>query len=866
MATPEELWEKAAPADSAPVEPKRVPSTPMKWEDAKPSGGEGKSEGMTNPVVPLTSGSRQYAADVAQFGAPSAGMAAEVGLRRAANSALYNIPDHLLTWGRMMMRGEGQPVPEEREAVAQTQRLQNQKLPRPGSEEIFQRMVPNIPSVAEPYYKEYAKTKAELEGKSRLEPAASDIGTGAGFLGGMAVPLGPVKKPGEAIGAGAQFLSKKFFSPETAKSIGNVVEAGATGALVSGGSSFIEEPDVKKALFDAGVGAVASPVIQKSVSALVGKLKGYPDPAPNGNWTPEAQQAIDEAFWPAIQAGRMTMDELDALKPRLIEVFKAKGISTPAAKEALLKEAGAVDPTRAQTTGKIPTTGESSLPEVIFAGQQAQNDVLSKLSSGIPTAPTMPNVTAQRLFEAEQKARNSAKAPYKAIEKEPGWFMAGVFNDDIQRGAMRNLNEELKASNMPTDFRDLPQYPKAKEAYDLIVNTLASGRMPDIGNTQGYPTTRIGDPQPISAESLMMVRKGINKLWSQASEQDRVAIDAIRRGFDKNTENAIVNGLFTGDGAKILRLMRQADSGWAQYKTLFSGPDSADKVVKSAVEKMRAGDSAEVAQGILNAKMTGNNALGPSVYAKLETILGKQSSQMQEVRDALRASVMNTTQGVKGLANNIDEMLAPGNKKLYEKLFSRDEIRQLRITSEALRVLDKKPLPAKEANERVYEVIMRHVPTSMSRMMSGMAGGVIGSSMHPLGGFVGAAFGATTNMLGDVTRKMGDKIGRSREIKRELSGAPARPLNADELVSMPKAAVPSTFYPVQIPTGYAEPSPLFPEPPRSGRATGGRVSDRLVAEVDRAKKRINNQTEELLKTPDTHVAQALEVANRHLEG
>lgn len=53
---------------------------------------------------------------------------------------------------------------------------------------------------------------------------------------------------------------------------------------------------------------------------------------------------------------------------------------------------------------------------------------------------------------------------------------------------------------------------------------------------------------------------------------------------------------------------------------------------------------------------------------------------------------------------------------------------------------------------------------------------------------------------------------------------------------------------------------------REGRATGGRVSDRLVAEVDRAKKRINNQTEELLKTPDSNVAQALEVANRHLEG
>jgi hypothetical protein len=54
---------------------------------------------------------------------------------------------------------------------------------------------------------------------------------------------------------------------------------------------------------------------------------------------------------------------------------------------------------------------------------------------------------------------------------------------------------------------------------------------------------------------------------------------------------------------------------------------------------------------------------------------------------------------------------------------------------------------------------------------------------------------------------------------------------------------------------------------REGRATGGRVAtaDKLIGMVDRAKKSINNQTEELLKTPDSHVAQALEVANRHLE-
>jgi hypothetical protein len=55
---------------------------------------------------------------------------------------------------------------------------------------------------------------------------------------------------------------------------------------------------------------------------------------------------------------------------------------------------------------------------------------------------------------------------------------------------------------------------------------------------------------------------------------------------------------------------------------------------------------------------------------------------------------------------------------------------------------------------------------------------------------------------------------------------------------------------------------------REPRKSGGRVisADQLVAEVDRAKKRINSETESLLKTPDNHVAHALEVANRNLEG
>jgi len=47
------------------------------------------------------------------------------------------------------------------------------------------------------------------------------------------------------------------------------------------------------------------------------------------------------------------------------------------------------------------------------------------------------------------------------------------------------------------------------------------------------------------------------------------------------------------------------------------------------------------------------------------------------------------------------------------------------------------------------------------------------------------------------------------------------------------------------------------------RATGGRVCDKLISDVERAKKLVNKRTEPLLNADDTHVARALEIANQN---
>ena len=77
-------------------------------------------------------------------------------------------------------------------------------------------------------------------------------------------------------------------------------------------------------------------------------------------------------------------------------------------------------------------------------------------------------------------------------------------------------------------------------------------------------------------------------------------------------------------------------------------------------------------------------------------------------------------------------------------------------------------------------------------------------------------------------------------------------------------------------TGYGPPTELppltIPGPGnRPGRATGGRttgnsISAQLMADIERAKKQVNNSTKVLLNADDNHVAKALEIANQNSEG
>ena len=855
----EDNWQPVTPSQrqSQPAQRAAPPSESLSDSEWK---AVTRPAGAPKPSAPMIEASPQYRQDVDLVGEPSAKGAAEIFGTNAANMIGFNIPSHLITWAR---RGLEEVPKEEREAMGTvSQRYQKQagKLP-PAAELRFQETVKNVPSIAEEYYRDYAAQKERELALQRQHPVAGAAGTGTGFLVGMAMPLGPLAKPGQAVGRGVESLATGALSQGTAKTLGRVAEAGTTGAILSGGSSFIEEPDIGRALASAGIGAVAGPVLSAAANKLVGHFAKNPEPlTSSGNWTPEAQKAIDDVFGSSIMSGKLDPADLDMFKTELAKIFREKGISAASAREAGLQAAGVEKPLASQTTGRAPTSGVMNEPEILEAGQKAREGILGKLSSEIPTVPTSPNVAAKELYQAAKSAKEAVGKSYESLTAEPGRFTLGQHAKTLSTNMPTAIDAELSRSGYPIGERlnAVPQYGKAKEAYKMVQDTIGSGNLP------------LGDE--LTMANINEVRKGINNIWKSApsGSADRNAIDAIRRGFDNSLIEAAQAGLFTGNAGQAIALLKQSTDLHSKFmKTFASGATGEDKIIRAAVNAFRdqqgklnpdsVDAAAQVAQGVLNSSLI-NKTLGPKVYNKLETTLGRGTPAMEAVRNNIRASIFNTGGDIKNLASNIEDIISPANHLLAKKLFDPSERARLRLTAQALNDVLRKPKPDRDLNEQISETLVRNLPPAIAKSFFTVVG-----ALHS--GPVGAALGSILGMVQRAGERRGEDLARSRQIKRELSGAPTveRPYRGPFLPNTDVPIVP--VFPSDKETGYGPPQPFV-----IGRATGGRVTsaetiaNSLVSMADKAKKTINNNTEVLLKTPDTHVAQALEIANRQIEG
>jgi len=739
----------------------------------------------SRPAPKLTSGEQQALSDEAKVKAAEGIVpeAVKAGTYSALNTALFSAPSH---------------------AVALKTYLSGDR----------------------PYSEVYKEQKDYEEALARRSPTASKVGTGAGFVGGLAVPLGPLARAGQA--------AKAAVAPKMGELAGRAAEASTTGALLSGAGSYIEsggpasteEGAGAKALRDAAVGAGAGAVLGPAIGGIASRLaKGPAVVDAAGDLSPAAMRAVEEAF-----GKRLSPDDIQRIRPQLEEVMGQKGISVAAAKEALLKAEG-IQAGKSMVTGKRPP--ESAAPAAEEAAIAAREKIAE--AGQAMAGPRPPeSAVAKALYETERDYYKMAKDQYDKTFSHPGYF-AEDFSDLV----MPSVVKELNSRSLPTEYSRLPQFTYAPQAMKLL-NEVGAGNMPLN--------------QPINMRNLDEVSKGLNTLWAKASGEDRVAIQAMKKGFMDSIDEGVKSNLFYGNGAQVIADMQRSRDLWSIYRQTFYGKDAANQVFRKALEKFKEPDgsmtafpdaaAAETAQAVINSNLLKGN-MGAQVYAKLEGALGRGSPGMEAVDRYIKNYAFDFQNNLAGLPKKVDSFLAPENLSLAKKVFTPAEISQMRRLSEATKIINARKVSDDEKEGLFVKAAKRVAPA--------VIGGIAGS-FHGIPGSILGSMAAES--LGSGVRG----LAKSVQIGAEKAGAPV--VRPEVVIPAPVRNVPG-MYPVEQETGYGLP------PDRMGRASGGKVNaeghaDRLVAMAEKAKHNLGKETKPLLNAPDEHIAKALEIANRHI--
>lgn len=720
----------------------------------------------------------------------------------------------------------------------------------------------NAPRLASATYTSYAENKPLKqalkeqteyeEALSRQHPTASKVGTGIGLVGGLAVPLGPVATLGKAAGAAT---AAKFGA-----TAGKVAEGATVGSTLSGASGAIGTLDPREALKDAVIGAGVGGALAPAVGALGNyftKLPAVVDSA--GNLVPEAQNAIRVAF-----EGRMSPEAIKSFEAELVSSFQKKGISPEVAKEALLAKEG-VTPTKSLVTGEAaPKVTEDIAAKSAIEGSQNIN---KKVESLIGTPPGKTEV-AEELFNKATGEIKNAGDMYEVTKSLKGEFPATIPLDpegkiivpEVSTKFIPYIQKALADKNVPISFENTgASYPNAKAAMKYMMEG------PVYGN---YPHA-----EGLTPNNIQEILKTLNDYSKKSlgDAKDLRAIKAIKTGFMETIKDHILDpAMFTGDGAAVLKSFQDAPVAWKNMKDAFfpdkgAGAAEFKRAMNSFVDQATRKISDNPTQGMLDtAQYVINSSLikpqvGTAFYDRLETAFGKNSPELETVKKHIRALALDTGGDLSKLPEKLNGFLK-NSPTLAQRVFKPEELSQLRRLSETARLITERPIPQQEKDDLFAKAVGKAIRL-------GAAG--LGQIFHgPMGAVIGylGTHGA---------ERVTEAISTGAKRKAEMAGA-AMPRKAPEMLrafdKTPSGASlvrnVEAVKPVGV-EGYQEPTmlpPLTIRRDRTARASGGRISNKLVASVERAKKLVNNSTKPLLRADDTHIAKALEIANQNLEG
>ncbi len=707
------------------------------------------------------------------------------------------------------------------------------------------------------YSKSLEEQRAYQKALERQHSTASGIGTAAGIGLTLAVPGGAIARLPQA----AKLATAAKYGPTLGRAA-EIATAGGVGAGMSGTASILgttkdltpsalaEAETSFETLKDAAIGFGGGAALQTVLPILASKFsraKKLVDES--GKPTQKVLDTIDEAFG----KGRYTPEEINDFAEHLLPELARKGITPEAVRAAKLKESG-VEPTRSMTTGEKPLP---SAQEVSEMGRLRAEETLGAKAKELIGTPPEGTELAEKIREGALAATEKGGKKYEKVKKLPGEFTPEAEAQLLGESGKfsQNIQQSLRDKGVPLNLDATQGYTQSEKAMNYLNNNLLNmeGKYPFEGG--------------LNARNIDAVTQDLNNFWFKArgDRQDQRAISAIKDGYLRTIkENIIDPNMFTGDGEAVLKAMKKAKKTWAEmqqtyYPTSGAGGAKFNAVMNELVDhatgrigqNVTAG-SLEAAQGAINSGLL-NKKAGLDFYERLERALGKGSEEMNGVNAQIRSLALDTGGDLSKLSAKINSLFSD-NPTIAAKAFPDPKQRyQLKSLADNLDAIYRTNKPNEQKQNAALKVA--------SKAGSFLLGVVTSQAKGPIAGM--AAYNAAEGAKG-----VGRGILGARQKIIEAGGAPKyKPTPSwSQNRPIPNYAKPFESNEEEASYGAPKPLPLTIHRAPIARATGGRVAAKLVSDVERAKKAVNDDTKLFLHADDSHVARALEIANQNTEG
>ena len=364
--------------------------------------------------------------------------------------------------------------------------------------------------------------------------------------------------------------------------------------------------------------------------------------------------------------------------------------------------------------------------------------------------------------DAVRGAANEARAGFKSLYDEAfssEGYMRPEFFTGVQ-GAGRQMtmpNAAVNEFSAPLSQRITERLVNRGEPViiDDVITPVASRALRELDNVSNLKLGNIGQPgagdviEGVTLRGVDQARRKLVAFYKAArnNPSDARAVQQIINEFDDQVEQAVTSGLFSGD-PKFLDALRGARQAYSSYQRTFKPRGSGDDVGR-AMQKIVEWDASpeQVANYLYGSAKVGNTGLSVRMADRLKEILGESSPEWAAIRQGAWQRLTGvaegrTPMGAQKMSERILEFVNGDGKTLAQRLFSPEELAQMRRFANVLKATVARPGTTNPPNSgNRLAAIAREGLATITSMLGASAGGPTGAAAGYAAGRIAGAFG-----------------------------------------------------------------------------------------------------------------------------